>query len=110
MRDIINAIRRKDYHTATEGIFESLNTKAEARLLAERRQLHEADMLDIVLKRGFDLSTKSGGKVSVRCSQCEALVISGVPAHERGCPNATSTCRGCDRTVPARQQYCSDCS
>jgi len=23
----------------------------------------------------------------VRCSQCEALVINGVPCHETGCPN-----------------------
>ena len=23
----------------------------------------------------------------VRCSQCEALVINGIPTHERGCPN-----------------------
>lgn len=24
----------------------------------------------------------------IRCSQCEALVINGVPAHEHRCPNA----------------------
>ena len=23
----------------------------------------------------------------VRCSQCEALVINGIPCHEHGCPN-----------------------
>lgn len=23
----------------------------------------------------------------VRCSQCEALVINGIPTHERTCPN-----------------------
>jgi hypothetical protein len=38
---------------------------------------------------GFDLSrhipfTKAH---RVRCSQCEALVISGVATHESGCPN-----------------------
>ena len=39
--------------------------------------------------QGFDLSehipfTK---QFRVRCSQCEAAVINGVPCHENGCPN-----------------------
>lgn len=25
--------------------------------------------------------------IRIRCSQCEALVINGVPCHETGCPN-----------------------
>jgi hypothetical protein len=38
---------------------------------------------------GFDLSTydRMSRSYRVRCSQCEALVINGVPCHERGCPN-----------------------
>lgn len=38
---------------------------------------------------GFDLSTydRSDGHYRVRCSQCEALVVNGVPIHEQGCPN-----------------------
>ena len=42
------------------------------------------------LKRlGFDQSYRAtrGGPVTVKCSQCEALVINGVPAHEQRCPN-----------------------
>lgn len=36
---------------------------------------------------GFDRSEKDGGTLRPRCSQCEVLVIQGVPTHERGCPN-----------------------
>lgn len=38
---------------------------------------------------GFDLSTydRSDGYYRVRCSQCQACVVNGVPIHERGCPN-----------------------
>lgn len=38
---------------------------------------------------GFDLTAydRSTGYYRVRCSQCAALVINGVPCHERGCPN-----------------------
>jgi hypothetical protein len=52
-------------------------------------------ILEDVLSRGFDRSARIGrddaGRyckgVRVRCSQCEALVINGVAAHERTCPN-----------------------
>lgn len=61
--------------------------------------------------RGFDQSrTGSHGEVHVRCSQCEALVVNGTPTHERGCPNATHECRGCNQIIPRRQQYCEDCA
>lgn len=45
-------------------------------------------------KRGFDESTydRSTGYTRVRCSQCQALVICGVPTHETGCPNERNTC------------------
>jgi hypothetical protein len=36
---------------------------------------------------GFDRSRASLDYVRVLCSQCEALVINGVPCHEAGCPN-----------------------
>lgn len=40
----------------------------------------------------FDLSTQERDEgrfsgVRIKCSQCEALVINGVPTHEHGCPN-----------------------
>lgn len=39
--------------------------------------------------QGFDLSYMQSrdGYVKVRCSQCEAMTIQGVPCHESGCPN-----------------------
>lgn len=55
---------------------------------------------------GFDLSTGA----RVRCSQCEALVINGTPAHEHGCPNATRECKGCNARVPMNVHYCEDCA
>ncbi len=38
---------------------------------------------------GFDNATNVlfTSSYRIRCSQCEALVINGVPAHERRCPN-----------------------
>jgi len=38
---------------------------------------------------GFDRTEydRSDNMYRVRCSQCEALVINGIPCHERGCPN-----------------------
>ena len=55
-------------------------------------------ILEDVLSRGFDKSAKVGrddtGRfckgVHVRCSQCNAVVINGVAAHERTCPNEPS--------------------
>ena len=40
-------------------------------------------------RKGFDASKYDPSDQSwrVRCSQCEALVINGVPCHELGCPN-----------------------
>lgn len=40
-------------------------------------------------RRGFDRSIRErDGWYRVRCSQCAATCICGVPCHERGCPNA----------------------
>ncbi len=61
--------------------------------------------------RGFDNSRHIPFTKYCRagCSQCEVLVINGVPCHETGCPHATATCHGCNATVPARVRYCEDC-
>lgn len=68
-------------------------------------------LLQKTLDRGFDLSENSGfNQVHVRCSQCEALVINGVPCHETGCSNATGECRGCGATVKKGIRYCDECS
>jgi hypothetical protein len=49
-----------------------------------------SSVLKRLRRQGFDLSTRVRGTshYRVRCSQCEALVINGVPTHEAGCPNA----------------------
>lgn len=57
----------------------------------------------------FDKSTKTGRYINIGCSQCAALVINNIPAHEHGCPNQMHECRGCDALIPARQRYCEDC-
>ena len=38
---------------------------------------------------GFDNATNIpfSARYRIRCSQCAALVINGVPCHETGCPN-----------------------
>ena len=43
-----------------------------------------------LLDLGFDLSrySRSDKKHHVKCSQCAAAVINGVPSHEQSCPNA----------------------
>jgi hypothetical protein len=46
---------------------------------------------------------------SVKCSQCNALVLNGVPCHEIGCCNITHECKGCNTLIKFKG-YCSDCS
>lgn len=67
-------------------------------------------MRDILQARGFDDSYRAGRYWRAKCSQCEALVINGVPCHEPGCPNAKHECKGCSALIPARQTYCTDCA
>ena len=63
------------------------------------------------LKRlGFDRSSHQCDTLDVRCSQCEALCINGVPTHEHGCPNAMGECSGCGEIIEKHQQYCEDCT
>lgn len=47
-------------------------------------------------KLGFDQSKhiKFTGEYKVKCSQCQAVVINGVPCHETGCPNAKGVKHG----------------
>jgi hypothetical protein len=50
---------------------------------------------DLLKRLGFDQSSydRRCGTWRVRCSQCEASVINGIPCHEHGCPNSLSTRR-----------------
>lgn len=68
--------------------------------------------LQSLRQRGFDESSHVPftKQYRVKCSCCEALVINGVPCHERGCPNAAHECRGCNELIPANRRYCESCS
>jgi len=60
-----------------------------------------ASELDSLLSRGFDNTRVYPNSLAPRCSQCEALVINGIAAHEPSCPNAVHECRGCNALLPA---------
>ena len=64
--------------------------------------------IDELHRRGFDKSyaVPFERAAVVRCSQCEALAINGVPCHEHGCPNRPRTCRECGDVV-TRGEDCS---
>lgn len=68
--------------------------------------------LDDILARGFDRSEldEDDNTISVKCSYCDALVINGVPCHERGCENQTHECEECCTQIPASQRICEDCA
>lgn len=74
--------------------------------------------LDQLFTLGFDKSYRVGRNdvgqfskaIRVACSQCEALVICGVPCHETGCPRQTGTCGECGDTVPNRIRTCESCA
>jgi hypothetical protein len=59
---------------------------------------------------GFDDSTQDGDVLTVKCSQCAAAVISGVPCHEIGCPHQTGRCAECDAIIPHTRHLCADCA
>lgn len=46
----------------------------------------------------------------VRCSQCEALCINGVPTHEAGCPHTPVACRECGTLHPDREAAAQCCA
>lgn len=83
---------------------------------SKRSVTRRPGMLPGILAQGFDASTygeiPGAGQrrpVRVRCSQCQALAINGIPAHETGCPNQVHECRGCGNPVPRAGTYCEDC-
>jgi len=45
--------------------------------------------LALLRSRGFDGSKHIPGtkRYRIKCSQCQAMTINGIPVHERGCPN-----------------------
>lgn len=51
------------------------------------------DLIEDLHANGFDKSyITEDDSIRVRCSQCDALVIQGVPCHETGCRNAVKEC------------------
>ena len=65
--------------------------------------------LEKLIALGFDLSEREHKRIRVRCSQCAALFLNGIPCHESGCVNEMHECRGCNAIVPRNVKYCSDC-
>jgi len=67
-------------------------------------------MMAVSLKKlrqlGFDRSyyDRSSGCHRVRCSQCEALVINGIPCHETGCPSEFGLKRKGGETVKTQEE------
>lgn len=60
--------------------------------------------------QGFDRSCiLREGFLKVRCSQCEATFVNGIPCHETGCPNTVHECKGCNNPVVRKGAYCEDC-
>lgn len=49
----------------------------------------KASQVERLRQQGFDLSYAVPFEHAwkVRCSQCEACCINGIPCHETGCPN-----------------------
>ena len=66
--------------------------------------------ISIYINQGFDETTAIGrtNRYCIRCSQCSATVINGLACHEKGCPNETYECRGCNAQLDYHG-YCQDC-
>lgn len=69
-------------------------------------------ILESALDRGFDRSERSGRRgVHIGCSQCEALVICGIPTHEFSCPNGRRyECRECGQSYRSAELAWECCS
>lgn len=75
-----------------------------ARTVSQTARLHA---------QGFDLSRAIPFEHAwrVRCSQCDAVCVNGIPCHERGCPNdRNGECFECGTTINRRARYCDDCA
>lgn len=72
--------------------------------------------LEELIELGFDQSSMSDDdsdylpRIHVKCSQCEALCINGVPTHEHGCPNTMHECLYCDTLISKGQRICESCA
>jgi hypothetical protein len=76
-----------------------------------KREQKQTALVAEMEAHGFDRSYATGRDgVRVRCSQCEALVISGVATHETGCPNTKDRCKECDALIPRRHRLCESCA
>lgn len=55
---------------------------------------------------GFDETKHIPGTrmYRIRCSACDALVVSGIAAHEIGCPNRARECFECGCLIPAGER------
>lgn len=51
--------------------------------------MHKGSVVQGLCAKGFDASKviPFERRWRVKCSQCETLVVNGVPTHETGCPN-----------------------
>lgn len=43
------------------------------------------------------------------CSQCQVMVINGIPCHETGCPNQTHECQECMTQIKKGRRICDEC-
>lgn len=66
--------------------------------------------LEQLIGLGFDRSYEDDEGLHMRCSQCEALAIQGVPCHEHGCPHQTHECEECDTQIPKGHRLCESCA
>lgn len=62
-------------------------------------------------RRGFDRSchVPFTRYFTIACSQCDAMVICGVPTHEQGCPHIPVACRECGQTYLDRSEAFACC-
>ncbi len=59
---------------------------------------------------GFDESEHIPftNRYRVKCSQCQACTVNGIPCHETECPNQKHECKGCNALID-HKGYCADC-
>lgn len=86
--------------------------------MSDIKRLSIAQRIEDLHHRGFDSSTpderdeygRFTTAITVRCSQCAALVICGVPTHETGCPNTRHECEECGTLIERRYRLCESCA